>query len=209
MDVYAHMEPLLRALTRERDTMRTRKIRPGEDVESLWEKVTDERNEFFAYDINGNGISYRTNSELSTNPYMFYSEANVVEDQILFPDELVSNNDSVPFRQIRNGIHRIEGGILPSKARHLAKGMEALSLGGDPLEALDNAMFNDEDNMWALTKIWESGMRQVRREKPSGEQRKLLKRTGLYGLNENPLFQQLFEDADYMEVMERDRSFRE
>lgn len=35
------MEPLLRTLTREKDTMRTRKIKAGEDVESIWD--TDKR----------------------------------------------------------------------------------------------------------------------------------------------------------------------
>ncbi|OAQ58394.2 mfs allantoate protein [Pochonia chlamydosporia 170] len=205
-DIYAHMEPLLRTMTREKDSMRTRQIRAGEDVESLWDSLMDDRNEFLMFSIDGKSVASRSAKELSTSPYVFYCEANVVEDEVLFPDELVSGKQNMPFREIRNGINRIESGILPSAARHLAKGVEILNQGKGLMAALHGTR-DDEKNIWALPKVWESGMKQVRREEPTGEQSKLLKRTGLDTTHKRPSFGQRLDKVDCMENMERDRSF--
>lgn len=78
-DIYAHMEPLLRTLTREECSMRTRKIKAGEDVETLWDKLMDERNEFVLLNINGESVTSRNTSDASVSPYLFHNEANVVE----------------------------------------------------------------------------------------------------------------------------------
>jgi hypothetical protein len=115
------MEPLLRTLTREKDTMRTRKIAPGEDVESIWEHVMSEQVQFRLFNIQKDKVTSRTTDELGDSPYVFYNKANVVEDEILFPDEAGSNKKKVPFREIRNGISRIETPTHPSSIRQLEK----------------------------------------------------------------------------------------
>lgn len=187
--------------------MRTRQIKPGENVVSLWDTVMDERNEFKLFDVSGQDVNCRDASELTESPYMFYNAANEAEDAVLFPDDTTSNKKSTPFHEIRNGAASIEGGVLPSTIRHLAKGMEALEMGKDPMDALEFAMDNDEDSIWALPKVWETGLRHVRREKPVGERRKLLSRTGMLAKEHHLSIDERLEITDPMEVMERDRSF--
>ncbi|KAI8668515.1 hypothetical protein NCS55_00877700 [Fusarium keratoplasticum] len=206
-DVYQHMKPLLTTMTREKDTMRTRLIKPDEKVESLWDTIMDERSEFRLYDIQGHSVKCRTGAELDRSPYMFYNDVNVLEDEILFPDELVSNKKNVPFREIRNGVSRIEDGVLPSTVRHLEKGMEALAKGKDPMKALEDVKDRDDNSIWSIPKVWETGLKQARKETLSDARRSLLKRTGLSTTQKSMSIDQRLNMSDPMETMERDRSF--
>ncbi|KAL6855650.1 hypothetical protein J3F83DRAFT_753815 [Trichoderma novae-zelandiae] len=206
-EVYSHMEPLLRTLTREQDTMRTRKIKPGEEVQSLWDTVAGDAVEFCLFDVKDEKVTCRTTRELASSPYLFYNQANIVEDEILFPDELVSPRDKVPFREIRNAINRMETPMLPSDARRYEKGIQALCEGNDPMAVLDDVMDKDEDSIWALPILWETGLGQLLGGTLSAEQRKLLKQTGLDTINESQPLADRLENAERMEVMERDRSF--
>ncbi|RMJ18642.1 hypothetical protein CDV36_001762 [Fusarium kuroshium] len=206
-DVYQHMKPLLTTMTREKDTMRTRLIKPDEKVESLWDTIMDERSEFRLYDIKGHSIKCRTGEQLDRSPYMFYNDVNVLEDQILFPDELVSDKKNVPFREIRNGVSRIEDGILPSTIRQLEKGMEAFTEGKDPMKALKAVKDRDDNSIWAIPKVWETGLKQARKETLSDAQRSLLKRTGLSTPQKTMSLDKRLNTSDPMEIMERDRSF--
>ncbi|KAM6506796.1 hypothetical protein FALCPG4_018622 [Fusarium falciforme] len=172
-----------------------------------WDTIMDERNEFRLFDIKGHSVTCRTGAELNTSPYMFYNEVNVAEDEILFPDELVSNKQNVPFREIRNGVSRIEDGVLPSAIRHLAKGMAAFTKGKDPMKALRAAKDRDNDSIWAIPQVWETGIKQARKEKPSDARRNLLKRTGLSATHKGLTLDQRLNLSDPMETMERDRSF--
>ena len=209
-EIYAHMKPLLQTLTREQDTVRTRQIKLGEDVQSLWDTVMDERNEFKLFDVQDKNVTCRSHDEISDLPHMFYNKANEAEDAILFPDDLDSdNNKSVPFREIHNGVSRIESGMLPSDIRHMAKGMEAINRGEDPIDAIERATDEDEDSIWRLPKVWETGLKQLKQEKPKGERRKLLMRTGLLTAHKSMSMEQRLKESDPMEVMERDRSFGE
>ncbi|KAF5130914.1 hypothetical protein E5D57_007263 [Metarhizium anisopliae] len=209
-DIYAHMEPLLRTLTREEGSMRTRQIKAGEDVETLWHKLTDETNEFVLLNINGESVTSRDASDASISPYLFYNEANVAEDRVLFPDELISNNRNVPFREIKNGVKRIESGILPSRLQHAIKSLK----GSAPLQLEDelrgppsDANYDEEDgHLWDLPKLWESGIEQVRKETLIGERNNLLKRMGLDAMQQSLSFGERLDEADSMEIMERDRS---
>lgn len=206
-DSYLHMEPLLRTLTREKDTMRTRKIAPGEDVESIWDHVMGEQVQFRVFNIQEDKITSRNSDELGDSPYMFYNKANVVEDEILFPDEASSKKKSVPFREIRNGISRIETPSLPSRTRQIEKSLAMAREGKDFAAAFEETLDSDEDSIWALPKIWKTAFGQFLQGTLSVQQRNLLNRTGLdtVGLAQ-PLADRL-EDADFMEIMERDRSF--
>lgn len=189
--------------------MRTRLIKPDEKVESLWDTIMDERSEFRMYDIKGHSVKCRTGAELDTSRYMFYNDVNVLEDEILFPDELVSEKKSVPFREIRNGVSRIEDGILPSTIRQLEKGMEAFTEGKDPMKALKSVKDSENDSIWAIPKVWETGLKQARKETLSGAQRGLLNRTGLATTQKSMSLDKRLNISDPMETMERDRSFGE
>jgi hypothetical protein len=203
------MKPLLTTMTREKDTMRTRLIKPDEKVESLWDTIMDERSEFRLFDIKGHSVKCRTGTELDSSPYMFYNDVNVLEDEILFPDELVSNKKNVPFREIRNGVSRIEDGVLPSAIRHLEKGMEAFTMGKDPMKALKAVKDRDNNSIWSIPKVWETGLKQARKETLSDARRSLLKRTGLSTTQKSMSLDQRLNISDPMETMERDRSFGE
>ncbi|KAF9777318.1 hypothetical protein IL306_004449 [Fusarium sp. DS 682] len=206
-EMYIHMEPLLRSLHRNNKTMRTRQIKPGEKVDSLWDTIVDERSEFRLFDITGKKVTMRKDSELAESPYMFYNEANEVEDAILFPDELTSNKKSVAFREIRNGVANIEDGILPSTARHFVKGLEAINKGRDPIKAMRMAKHEDQDNIWGLPKVWETALLQARSGKLKKSQRALLQRTGLLNTYKTLSYDRRLEESDPMEMMERDRAF--
>lgn len=190
--------------------MRTRLIKPDEKVESLWDTIMDERSEFRMYDIQGHSVKCRTGADLQDGSrYMFYNDVNVLEDEILFPDELVSNKKNVPFREIRNGVSRIEDGVLPSTIRHLEKGMEAFKQGKDPMKALEAVKDRDDNSIWSIPKVWETGLKQARKERLSDARRNLLKRTGLSTTQKSMSLDQRLNMSDPMETMERDRSFGE
>lgn len=201
-DIYAHMKPLLQTLTRETKTMRTRQIKPGEVVKSLWEIVTDERTEFRLYDIKDKAITDRSDSDLAKAPYMFYSEANAAEDEVLFPDELAYSEGNVPFREIRNGVSRIERSLMPSNMKTIAQGLEALTRGNGPLKALGSVNASGEAGPWALPKIFKTGLKQLLKEDISAEQRLLLSSTSLGAMPKKPKLSD-------MEMMERERAIGE
>ncbi|KAL7931850.1 hypothetical protein V8C35DRAFT_308732 [Trichoderma chlorosporum] len=208
-DMYLHMEPLLRILTREKDTMRTRKINPGEQVESLWDDVTHEAVEFRLYNARGEGMTWPPQSgsdKLAEAAYLFYNKANAVEDEVLFPDELTSNRKSVHFREIRNPINRIERPRLPTEARFMEKGMAALLEGGDPNAALEQEMDNGEDSIWALPAIWTTGLEQLLQGSLSATQRQVLELVGLDTVQQNQFFADRLDNSDPMMLMERERS---
>ncbi|KAL7944080.1 hypothetical protein V8C42DRAFT_96105 [Trichoderma barbatum] len=208
-DMYLHMEPLLRNLTREKDTMRTRKINPGEQVKSLWDTVTSDEVFFRLYNTGGTTVDWPPkdgDSGIVDSPYLFYNKSNAVEDEILFPDELTSNRKNVHFREIRNAITRIERPKLPSHTRFLEKGVTALLAGQDVDSTLDQEMDSNEDSIWALPTIWKTGLEKLLQRALSAEQRKVMEKAGLSTIRESQLLYERFQDADPMEIMERERS---
>jgi hypothetical protein len=205
--MYRHMEPLLRSLHRNEETMHTRQIKPGENVRSIWDTVMDERSEFRLFDISGRKVTCRTDVDIAGSPYLLYNEANAAEDAILFPDEINSDKKTVAFREIRNGVSDIEVGVLPSEARNFAKGLAAINKGKDPIKAIRSAKDQDEERIWGLPKVWETGLKQARHDKPTKAQRLLLQRAGLLSAHKSLSFDQRLDFSDPMELMERDRAF--
>ncbi|PTB53268.1 hypothetical protein M431DRAFT_6821 [Trichoderma harzianum CBS 226.95] len=209
-DMYSHMEPQLRSLTREEDTMRTRKILPGEQVKSLWHVVTGEDVEFRLFSTSGSFTSFTpqgaATGEMADSPYLFYTKANAVEDEVLFPDELTSNKKNVHFREIRNPVSRLEHSGLPGHNKYWEKGLTAILAGEDFKEPLSKEMDTDEDSMWALPAIWKSGLEKLLQGTLSAEQREVLEETGLDAIKEGQLIADRLDSADPMEVMERERS---
>lgn len=201
------MEPLLRTLTREDDTMRTRQIKAGEDVQTLWHKLMDERNQFVLFNINGETVTSRNASDdIAASPYLFYNDANVAEDRVLFPDDLTSNKQDTPFREMKNGVNRIESGVLPSTVKHVMRNMAKMEFEDNGPQTVPSALNNDKDALWDLPTIWESGMKLLKSGKPSGERRKLLNRTGIDAKHLGASFEERFGEQETLETMERDRS---
>lgn len=203
-EVYYHMQPILENLTRPEETMRTRLVKPGEKVRTLWDVCTDPRNRYLLYgakDLTPDKIGRTEETEHSI--YTLYSEANVVEDRVLFPDELVEGTKSLeraPFREIKNGINQIESRILPSVNKGLTRQLEAIMQGRDPDDDAMLAMVEEEKHLW----VWGTGLDQLQTEKLSEEQEELLERTGLQ-LPYVPASLE-FDPLEHLEIMERNRA---
>ncbi|KAB2572944.1 hypothetical protein DBV05_g8399 [Lasiodiplodia theobromae] len=93
LDMYKPSEHILKTITRDKETQRTRDIRPGEEgkVQSIWDDINSDSNrvKFFTDDA-------ESAEELSDDmPKEWrYSEADRLEDEILFPWEHKSANKS-------------------------------------------------------------------------------------------------------------------
>lgn len=147
MDVYNHQEPFLRTLTRNKETKRVRLIKHGEQVKSLWDEVRDPNNVYIVTDMtNKTTRTVKGDGVLESSPHTFYNEADAAEDAILFPDELVSPNRNVPFKEVSNAVTRLEDGygVL---SKYLAKrAKDSSHLPTKPSRSQDED--SDSDESW-------------------------------------------------------------
>ncbi|KAI0834510.1 hypothetical protein F5Y06DRAFT_156139 [Hypoxylon sp. FL0890] len=229
LDLYTHKEPFLRGLTRDKETMRVRSIRPGEQATSLWEDVTNPDNTFFTADVVNNKV-LETNGEArkESAPYMFYNEADAAEDLVLFSDELISPNRNVPFKAISNPITRLETtpatmiNVLAEEARVLSKRSrdksKLLETNDDEDYSTDSGIDSDNErrivNPWSLPQIWEDAIAMVNQNHITSERKQLLHRVGLLsessevirgGINSLYDVESKLKQADKRMIMERDR----
>lgn len=205
-EVYYHMQPILENLTRPEETMRTRLVKPGEKVRTLWDVCTDPRNKYMLYgpkDLTPDKIGSMEEPEHPI--YTFYTEANVVEDRVLFPDEFVEGTKSLeraPFREITNGVNRLESRVSPSVNKGLTRQLEAIMQGRDPDDDTLQTLVEDDRRLW----VWRTGLDELQAGMLSEEQQKLLERTGLHltckpkALEFDPLV------PEHLEIMERHRA---
>ncbi|KAI1420287.1 hypothetical protein F5Y12DRAFT_719670 [Xylaria sp. FL1777] len=145
VDMYNHQESFLRTLTRNSETKRVRLIKHGEQVKSLWDDVQNPDNIFILTDItNKRTKTFSGDGTLDAPPHTFYNEADAAEDAILFPDELVSPNRNVPFKEVRNAFTRLEDGS-GTMSRYLAKlAVETSHRSQKPPRLLDEYSDTDE-----------------------------------------------------------------
>lgn len=88
-DLYNHQEPFLRTLTRDRTTMRARRIRPDEKVRSLWDgRLSNPNLHYYATTISDTGHVLD-----DTSPRSFYNESDMLEDAVLFPDDALDTRN--------------------------------------------------------------------------------------------------------------------
>lgn len=79
-DTFNLAAPILRTLTREEDSQRVREIRAGENVESIYDTIHDERTKFMMFDDDRKPLE-------KIPKHIFYDEIDQIEDRILFPEE--------------------------------------------------------------------------------------------------------------------------
>ncbi|KAH7161235.1 hypothetical protein EDB81DRAFT_879566 [Dactylonectria macrodidyma] len=153
-DKYLQSKTLLQSLTRELSTMRTRQIREGEKVMSLWDMLMGERTEHKSAVIKDGTVLLNLDFDKIKSTYMFYNEANAVEDAILFSDEFSVTKGKVPFREITNGVRRIERSALPGfQHAHNCDWMDTAITPRDISDASQNIT-------WALPNVWKTGLKQ-------------------------------------------------
>ncbi|KAI1444975.1 hypothetical protein F5Y02DRAFT_408701 [Annulohypoxylon stygium] len=232
IDMYAHREPFLRTLTRNKETLRVRSIKPGEQVPSLWDEVNDPSNTFLITDLS-NKMVVESDGEKNnlSSPYLFYNEADAAEDLILFSDELISPNRNVPFKEVSNSITRLETtpttmiNVLAEGAREMSKLAKKKEPHDLPDEDSDEdwctepeSQVDEEESMitthWSLPQIWEDSIAIVNHRHISSEKKKLLRRVGLLsegtnvirgGINSLDGIENTLRRADKTMVMEKDR----
>ena len=87
-DTFNLAAPILQTLTREEDSQRVREIRTGENVESIYDTIHDERTKFMVFDENRRPIE-------NTPKHIFYDENDEIEDRVLFPEEHLEHGTDI------------------------------------------------------------------------------------------------------------------
>ncbi|MCJ1417711.1 hypothetical protein MMC32_004056 [Xylographa parallela] len=102
-DFYNLAAPVLKTITRDEESQRVRKIKPDEAIASLYDEIHDGRTKFHF------GDGTRTDAEPPKD--VFYNEADALEDQILFPEELdAKQSKPLVFRAPTHRLHKFEHG---------------------------------------------------------------------------------------------------
>lgn len=87
-DTFNLAAPILRTLTREEDSQRVREIRSGENVESIYDTIHDERTKFTMFDDDRKPLE-------NMPKHLFYDEIDEIEDRILFPEENLEHGTDI------------------------------------------------------------------------------------------------------------------
>ncbi|KAL0258469.1 hypothetical protein SLS55_005962 [Diplodia seriata] len=84
LDLYNPSEHILRTITRDKETQRTRDIKPGEDVPSIWDDINSDANrvKFFT---DGAEMAEELSDDMPRE--WRYNESDRLEDEVLFPWE--------------------------------------------------------------------------------------------------------------------------
>lgn len=105
--MYNHMAPILRTITRDKVTQRAGDIKPGEEVQSIFDQLSSMK-------VVAGAINPRDpNDALKENDprllrKILYNEADAFEDAVLFPDELVTGEVDGAFEQVTNNLNIFE-----------------------------------------------------------------------------------------------------
>lgn len=193
------MEPLLRGIHHNEETGYTRQVKPGKEVKSIWDVVTDERLEFKLFDLSSKKVTSHSNSNLAQTPYMFYKRANELEDAILFPDKLTAITRMLCFERSQM-VSRISKVVFYPAGFNIWPRVWMLS-------TWLKIRLHEEVTIWGVPNFWATGLVQARKEKPHRGQKALLEKTGLMRALKSLNFDRRMGFFDPMEIMERDRSF--
>lgn len=100
-DLYNLAAPTLQSLTREPVTFRTREMKLGEQVISIWDEIQRGRSHM----LNPQGDSREAQMAEDPHPSKFYNEADVLEDATLFPEELPGESSKTLCRGKSNALY--------------------------------------------------------------------------------------------------------
>ncbi|KAL8979797.1 MAG: hypothetical protein Q9205_004956 [Flavoplaca limonia] len=92
-DQYRPAESILKTLTHDPETMRTRDLKPGEQAMSIWEEIQKGRNHM----LNTKGKTREEQLAPDLPPSYFYGEADVLEDEVLFPEEFSTESSNALY----------------------------------------------------------------------------------------------------------------
>lgn len=104
----------METLTREPDTMRVRQIKPGEEVQSLYDELASPSAEFWLKTSKTGLIRTSEDVPPGISPYVFYNDTDAAEDAVLFEDEPSGGlADNAPFVEIQNPTQQLESSSMP------------------------------------------------------------------------------------------------
>ncbi|KAH7339212.1 hypothetical protein BKA66DRAFT_581855, partial [Pyrenochaeta sp. MPI-SDFR-AT-0127] len=147
-DMFSATRDVLETITREPDTERVRSIKLGEKVESMWDVVT-KSSKTFSWSPTA-GAEEGRGFEASYT----HTEADVLEDEILFPQELEGNMANNLFQHDRSALEMFETGKIDIRQfatdpdtdeEPFGSDEDDWELDDDELEALDD---DDGDSNW-------------------------------------------------------------
>ncbi|KAL2061188.1 hypothetical protein VTL71DRAFT_7461 [Oculimacula yallundae] len=98
-DIYNLSAPILKTLHTDRTTNRVRDIKPGEDVESIYDAINHDGTKFFYGKLKDGTSTHPDHIYESANVFprnLMYNEADAIEDAILFPEELAEGGKLDP-----------------------------------------------------------------------------------------------------------------
>lgn len=151
--------PILKTVTREQDTQRVRTIRHGEQAESIWDRSkhsarswswsTDAQDQANA-ELEGHEQQY-------VDPRFVYTEADAIEDSLIFPDEKTGEMEDHLFRPSPGVLDKLEK-MVTFNPRRWAQDLdsdeeisddELESYGDDEIiEPVQDLPEDDEDADW-------------------------------------------------------------
>jgi hypothetical protein len=109
-EMHNPMEPILRTITRDRVTFRACDIRPGEQVQSIWDELHAHGSRFVfgAVTLSGTGEFHDQATDPDKVWNFFYNEGDAAEDLVVFEEHLNPNNPKQKFKEMSNAITKLE-----------------------------------------------------------------------------------------------------
>ena len=102
-DLYNPAASTLKTITRDPLTFRTRDIKAGEDVKSIWDEIQGGR----GYVLNPSSPTLKPRDIDDVAKSKFYNEADMLEDAVLFPEELINDSSVALYKGSKSETGRL------------------------------------------------------------------------------------------------------
>jgi hypothetical protein len=230
---YTHMKHIMETLTREQDTKRVRQIKPGEDVQNLYDELTGPNAEFWIKTTKSGTVKTTEDIAPGVSPYIYYNDTDAAEDAVLFEEELRRGfPEDMPYVEIKNPMQQLESSRLPlsvlnrmikkledtmppalEQAFGLTRRLEGKekdkeeSTGFAPMSDFEPYVPGSGQFPYSVPPIWEQALKNITLAACNAERASLLDRVGFSSVNLGLTADDIFEMAGKQEVMERDRAY--
>ncbi|KAK4043839.1 hypothetical protein C8A01DRAFT_43217 [Parachaetomium inaequale] len=233
---YTHMKHIMETPTREQDTKRVRQIKPGEDVQSLYDELTGPNAEFWIKTTNSGTDKTTEDIAPGVSPYIYDNNTDAAEDAILFEGELRRGfPEDMPYVEIKNPMQQLESSRLPlsvlnrmikqmedsmppalEQAFGIKRGLEGKEEGKDRDKEESTGFGPMSDSQpydpgsgqfpYSVPPIWEQARKKITPTACDAARASLLDRVGFSSAKFGLTVDEVFEMAGKQEIMERDRA---
>lgn len=105
LDCWAHCAPILKTITYDGDSYHVRDVRKDENAETIWDSMVSDESSFQFITPDGD-----VSQEVPK--YLMYTEADALEDGVLFPEETSGSSARKRYRGVENRLTKFESGSL-------------------------------------------------------------------------------------------------